>query len=388
MLDWSLGEDAEALRERLRALIKDEVPSSFRGALGNDCESNEVAEAFCRRLASEGLLTINWPALYGGGEADLWMQTVLREEMWAHHEPRGPQYMGLNWVGPVLMAYGTPEQRDLHLPLIAHGEVRWCQGFSEPGAGSDLASLSLSAKKVEDGTWRLSGQKIWTSYAGVADWCFLAARTGPKTPKHAGISIFLIPMDRDGVSVREVDSLMGKGHLNEVFFDDVVAQDDEILGAPGQGWEVIRSVLDFERVGIARYARSDRMLRDLWEHLLEEPELLAGELGIMHVRTLVHTRIARLLNYRTVARMEDETVVSGDAALARLASTGLDQEVAELAAEIVGDEALSNEPDAPLEGFVEDAWRYARASTIASGTTEIQQLLVARDAVAIGGGMR
>ena len=384
-MEYALGEAAEALRERLRSLIAEEVSPDFRGALGNDPVTNEMSDRFCRRLGQAGLLTINWPREYGGSDADVWSQAVLREEMWAHYEPRGPQYMGLNWVGPAIMRYGTPEQQEVHLSSIAAGEAHWCQGFSEPGAGSDLASLSFSARRDDGGGWRLNGQKIWTSYAEVAEHCFLTTRTSREGPKQAGITIFLVPMDRDGIQVRQIDSIMGKGHLHELFFDDVVAHDGERLGDVGQGWEIIRAVLDFERVGIARYARSDRLLSELWEHMADDEELSGGELALRHARSLVHTRIARLLSYRTVGRLDDGTISSGDPAVARLASTLLDQELAELAAEMLGDDALSSDPSAPLGGFVEDAWRYARASGIASGTTEVQRLLVARDLASSAG---
>jgi len=384
-MEYNLGQHAAELRERLRALIAREIPDDFRGALGNDPVTNEISDRFCRKLGEEGLLTINWPRHYGGSDADVWSQAVLREEMWAHYEPRGPQYMGLNWVGPAIMRFGSPEQQEEFLTSIAAGEAHWCQGFSEPGAGSDLASLTLAAKRADDGTWRLNGQKIWTSYAEVADTCFLATRTSNEGRKQAGITIFLVPMDRAGIEVRQIDSIMGSGHLHELFFEDVVAYDEDVLGAPGQGWEIIRAVLDFERVGIARYARSDRLLSELWDHMADQPELIDGELGLRHVRGLVRTRVARLLSYRTVGRLDDGTITSGDPAVARLASTELDKELAELAAEVLGEDALSNDPDAPLGGFVEDAWRYARASGIASGTTEVQRLLISRDLTGAAG---
>ena len=192
----------------------------------------------------------------------MWEQTVVREEMWAHHEPRGAQYMGLNWVGPAIMSYGTDEQKAQHLPAIAAGQVIWCQGFSEPDAGSDLASLTTKATPV-DGGFQITGQKIWTSYAGMAQWCVLAARVGGGEKKHEGITLFLVPMDTPGITVRPIRSSLGPHHLNEVFFDDVNASDSTVLGGVGNGWQVIRHALTFERVGIARYARCDRLLSAL-----------------------------------------------------------------------------------------------------------------------------
>jgi alkylation response protein AidB-like acyl-CoA dehydrogenase len=369
--------DVLALRARLRRMMAEHLPESFRGAFVSGTAGQHSANEFCRRLAEEHLLTIDWPEEYGGADADVWQQAAFREEMWAHHEPRGAQYMGLNWVGPSIMRFGTAEQRDLHLPSIAGGTSTWCQGFSEPEAGSDLASLRLKGVRDADGTWRLSGQKIWTSYAGLADWCFLTARTDTSGPKQHGITVFLIPMSRAGVAVREIDSILGPHHLNEVFFDEVEARDEDILGERDQGWEVIRFVLEHERVGIARYARSDRILSLLADNLPAEDAPGAQAVRMRHARLLVKARVARLMNYRSVSSTLADATPGGVSA-ARIVTTLLDQEVADLALEILGEDGLLATEEVPLGGWVEDAWRYARASTIASGTTEIQRMLVAR----------
>jgi alkylation response protein AidB-like acyl-CoA dehydrogenase len=197
-MNYEFGADADALRAELRALIAAEIPEDFLGAFTDDPADLEIAQRFCARLASEHLLTLAWPEEYGGRGGSVWEQTVVREEMWAHHEPRGAQYMGLNWVGPAIMAYGTDEQKGQHLPAIAAGKVIWCQGFSEPDAGSDLASLTTKATPVEGG-FEITGQKIWTSYAGMAQWCVLAARVGSGEKKHEGITLFLVPMDTPGI---------------------------------------------------------------------------------------------------------------------------------------------------------------------------------------------
>ena len=174
-----MGQKAADLRRELRELVKDNVPEHFLGAFTDDPADLETAQRFCRTLAERNLLCLAWPEEFGGGGASVWEQTVVREEMWAHHEPRGAQYMGVNWVGPIIMRHGTEEQQRKHLPPIARGEVIWCQGFSEPEAGSDLASLRTAARRDGDG-WLVSGQKIWTSYATMAQWCFLLARTSKR----------------------------------------------------------------------------------------------------------------------------------------------------------------------------------------------------------------
>jgi alkylation response protein AidB-like acyl-CoA dehydrogenase len=362
------------LRRRLRQMIEEDLPEGFRGAFVEGTAGQEAANDFCRRLAEENLLTMSWPREFGGNDASIWEQAALREEMWAHHEPRGAQYMGLNWVGPSVMRFGTPAQREEHLPAIAAARSTWCQGFSEPEAGTDLASLRLRAER-EDGGWRLSGQKIWTSYASLAQWCFLTARTDGSGSKHHGITIFLIPMDRAGVGVRPIDSMLGPHHLNEVFFDEVRAEDAEILGELHKGWDVIRFVLAHERIGIARYARSERILSLLSDYLPGDGRPESQALRSAHARLLVKARTARLMNYRSI---DSANEIPGGVSGARLETTLLDQEVAALALEVLGEEGLYDDAMAPLEAWVEEAWRYARSATIASGTSEVQRLLVSR----------
>jgi len=372
-LDYDFGDRAAELRGRLRQLIADEIPPGYLGAFTDDPADLEVAQRFCHRLADEGLLTVAWPKEYGGAGGSVWEQTVVREEMWAHHEPRGAQYMGLNWVGPAIMAFGTDEQKQRFLPPIAAGDVIWCQGFSEPDAGSDLASLTTRAEPDGDG-WRITGQKIWTSYAEMAQWCVLAARVGTATAKkHEGITMFLVPMDREGISVRPIRSMLGRHHLNECFFDDVWAGPDEVLGGVGNGWSVIRRALAHERVGIARYARCDRLLSAFAE---EEgvPELLRARWA----RALVDVRVARLLAYRAVREQEAGEPRDATASIARLAVTQCDQQVAEVLFQAQEDRSLEAGADAPVAGAVEDHWRYAQAATVASGTIEIQRMIVSR----------
>jgi alkylation response protein AidB-like acyl-CoA dehydrogenase len=377
------GEAVRELRLKLRRMIEEDLPAGFHGAFVSGHAGQDVADEFCRRLAEENLLTMSLPHEFGGTDASIWEQTALREEMWAHHEPRGAQYMGLNWVGPAIMRFGTPEQVDGHLTAITSGDAVWCQGFSEPDAGSDLASLRLRAEHTGDGEWRLSGQKIWTSYASLAQWCFLTARTDTSGSKHHGITVFLVPMDRPGVTVREIDSMLGPHHLNEVFFEDVVATEAEILGELDHGWDVIRYVLAHERIGIARYARSERILSLLAGYLPAADRPEADALRAAHSRLLVKARTARLMNYRAIASTTTSEVPGGVSG-ARLTTTLLDQEVAELALEILGEEGLYDDDLAPLEAWVESAWRYARSATIASGTSEVQRLLIARSMIAEG----
>jgi alkylation response protein AidB-like acyl-CoA dehydrogenase len=382
-MDFDLGEQAAVLRHRLRELISTHIADDYLGAFTSDPADLDEAQAFCKTLADEGLLTLSWPVEYGGGGGSLWDQTVVREEMWAHHEPRGAQYMGLNWVGPALMAYGTDEQKAQHLSAIAAGDVIWCQGFSEPEAGSDLASLKTRATEEGDG-YRINGQKIWTSYAGMAQWCILAARVGPGE-RHEGITMFMVPMGTPGITVRPIRSMLGHHHLNEVFFDDVWAGPDAILGGIGEGWAVIRKALAHERVGIARYARCERLLSALGRELAPHWDDLPASLHAQWARALVQVRVARLLAYRTVHAQATGAFPDVLASTARIAVTQCDQAVAEVLFQAAEESALEAGPTAPLHGALEDHWRYAQAATVASGTIEVQRMIVSKALLADGG---
>jgi alkylation response protein AidB-like acyl-CoA dehydrogenase len=399
-VDFGMGEGAVALRGELRQLVRDHVPADFLGAFTEDPADLVVAQRFCRLLAERGLLCLAWPEEFGGRGASAWEQTVVREEMWAHHEPRGAQYMGVNWVGPAIMRHGTVAQQRLHLPPIARGEVIWCQGFSEPDAGSDLASLRMAARLEDAGdSWRISGQKIWTSYATMAQWCFLLARTSKGEKKQHGLTIFLVPMSDPAIEVRPIHCMLGPHHLNEVFFDNLRVTQADALGIVDQGWKVVQEVLAFERVGIARYARCERLLQAAPGALGDQWDVVPAELRGRWARMLMHCRRARLLAYQVVALQAKGTVAPGDAAAYRIAVTRLDQDSAEVLMEIAayappadGAYAASADVSEDADDTSEDArrfrlavadhWRYSQAATVASGSIEMQRILLARSLLA------
>ncbi len=380
-MDFELGPEAAALRAELRALIGEHVPADYLGAFTDDPADLETAQQFCRLLADRGLLCAAWPEEFGGRDMSPWEQTVVREEMWAHHEPRGAQYMGVNWVGPALMRHGTDAQRQAHLPPIARGEVIWCQGFSEPNAGSDLASLQTSATRDGEG-WRVNGQKIWTSYATMAQWCFLLARTTKGEKKQQGITIFLVPMADPAIEVRPIKSMLGPHHLNEVFFDNLWVTDADVLGPVDDGWRVVNEVLAYERVGIARYARCERLLMKAPAVLGKGFDALPAELRARWSRMLVHARRARLLAYRVIALQASGRVTPSDAASYRICVTKLDQDSAEVLMDIVGLSELVGDEERRFLHAVEDHWKYAQAATVASGSIEMQRILLSRSMLA------
>jgi alkylation response protein AidB-like acyl-CoA dehydrogenase len=380
-MDYDMGDAVAALRRELRRLVREHVPPDYLGAFTDDPADLHVAQTFCRLLADRGLLCMAWPEEFGGRGASPWEQTAVREEMWAHHEPRGAQYMGVNWVGPAIMRHGTDEQRRTHLPPIARGEAIWCQGFSEPNAGSDLASLQTAARRDGNGWW-VSGQKIWTSYATMAQWCFLLARTSRGDKKQHGITVFLVPMADPAIEVRPIACMLGPHHLNEVFVDHLWVTEADVLGTIDEGWKVVQEVLAFERVGIARYARCERLLRSAPAVLGDQWDDLPPELLRRWVRMLTHCRRARLLAYRVVDLQNSGRVTPADAASYRIAVTRLDQDSAEVLMEIVALASSTGDDARRFKRAVEDHHRYAVSATVASGSIEMQRVLLARSLLA------
>lgn len=379
-MDFAFAPEDEHFRTELRAFLAEELPGWWRGMFVDDPRAMPFTRAFCRKLAARGWLTMAWPREHGGGDASLWRQAVLREEMWAHDEPRGPQYMNLNYIGPCIMRFGTDAQKRRFLPPMAAGEVVWTQAFSEPGAGSDLAAVATRAERT-DGGYVVTGQKTWNSYADApADWCFLLARTARSARRHDGLSVLLVEMRTPGITVRPVGTMAGPHEFNEIFFDGARVADECRLGAEGQGWEIATAGLAFERVGIARYARAGRVIELLVEHVrrigcADDPEVRT-KLAELRIRY----EAARLLNYRAISLQAAERVPVVEAAIARVHNTQLEQRVGHVGLELLGFGGLltPDEATAPLGGLVNRQWVRNVPTTIAAGTLEIQKNLIAR----------
>lgn len=379
-MDFSFSPEDDAFRAELRAFLAEELPAWWRGMFVDDPRVFPETRRLCEQLAARGWLTMAWPREWGGQEASAWRQAILREEMWAHDEPRGPQYMNLNYIGPCIMRFGTAEQKRRFLPPMAAGRVLWTQGFSEPGAGSDLASLTTRAEDRGD-HFVVNGQKTWNSYADApAEWCFLLARTDPAAPKHEGLSVLLVDMRTPGVTVRPVDSMAGPHELNEIFFDDVVVPRDCVLGAQNRGWDVVTAGLTFERIGVARYARAGHILERLVAHATATG--LNGDLRVRQQLAELRVRYeaARLLSYRAISLQARGQVPTVEASIARLHNTQLEQLVGHVGLELLGlsGQLTHDAPQAPLDGRVWRQWVRNIPTTIAAGTLEVQKNIIAR----------
>ncbi len=372
-LDWS--EQEVAFRHALRASIAANIDDGWDLERRDMAEPHDVecVKAFCAALGDDGFLTPHWPTEFGGRQAGAWEQLIISEETWRMGEPRGGQYMNTNWIGPALMAYGTPDQQARFLPAITTGAVNWAQGFSEPGAGSDLAALQCRA--VRDGdAYIVNGQKIWTSYAHVADWCFLLVRTDPESPKREGITILLVAMDTPGVEVREIPNPFGRHLIHEIYFTDVVVPVANRLGDENQGWGIVRNVLANERVGIARHAHSELVLDATTADAARlgidiDDGGVAETLGVAYA----WCEAARALNYVAVdERINDPHGSRPLAAVSRAITGPMEREVAWACQEVLGDQALQGGTEADRQLVT------GTTAMIAAGAYEVQLDLIAR----------
>ncbi|HWO94681.1 MAG TPA: acyl-CoA dehydrogenase family protein, partial [Dehalococcoidia bacterium] len=276
--------EQESFRKEIRAFLREAGEAASIEAQGGRWERYR---AFQKRMAERGWLTLAWPKEYGGQAADYMTQLVFNEEMSYHGAPNPG--IGVDRVGPTMMIYGTEEQKAFHLPRIAAGEVIWCQGFTEPQAGSDLASLQTRA--VLDGdSFVINGQKMFTSLAHAADYCALLARTDPEAPKHRGISYFLLDMRTPGITVRPLLDAMGNHTFNEVFLEDVRVPRSSVLGEVNRGWYLASTTLDFERSGIHRVMGSFRQ----FEMLVDFCRAEHGDASALIQRPSVRHRLADL----------------------------------------------------------------------------------------------
>jgi alkylation response protein AidB-like acyl-CoA dehydrogenase len=369
-MDFAWDEQQAAFRSTVREFLAANLPTGWeRIAHGPGSEAQtQFSKEFCAKLAKVGLLVPHWPARWGGRDADPWISFILAEEMWAVGEPRGGQYMNVNWIGPTLMKFGSKGQQDRYIPPMAQGDTLWCQGFSEPEAGSDLASLRTRAEK-HGASYKLNGQKIWTSYAGAADTCFLLARTAPGKN---GISIFLVPMDTPGITVRNIPSIIGEGDIHEVFFDDVEVPETAILGGEGEAWNIVRTALSLERVGIPRFALAWRML-DRVVASLKSADRFSSTACVDAARARAACEVARLYSYQIVDQRRHGTPAGPEASAARVATVSCER--------LVADFVVEHQPDALAGGDPMLLAHHQRAivAGIASGAAEIQLNLVASE---------
>jgi alkylation response protein AidB-like acyl-CoA dehydrogenase len=366
-LSWTTEEAAFAadVREWLAANL--ELPPDFAGF------DEEVAwgRRWQAKLAAGRWVGLSWPTEYGGRGGSPVQVAIFNAEYARARAPQLINRVGLNLAGPTLLAHGTSGQKDRWLPKILTAEDIWCQLFSEPDAGSDLASLATRAAPVEGG-WSLSGQKVWTSYAKQARWGICLARTDADAPKHRGISYFVVDMTGPGIEVRPLVQVTGDAEFNEVFLEDVFVPADHLVGELHQGWAVANTTLAHERGTSFPFKEQmvhEVYLNELWTEAAERGLLDDPQVADQLTQAWVELSVLRLHNWRTLSRLAHGIEPGPESSWVKLAWTDMTQHLSEAALDVVG-------PASPLWGRWQRQWLWSKAASIAGGTSEIQRTIV------------
>ncbi len=382
-MEFAFSPEQEQFRGRVQSFIKENWVAPPLTAHSGDDVTNEFSRSYEKRLAKNGWLTMAWPKEYGGLAANHMEQLIFREESGYAGAPGGGG-QGISMVGPCLMVHGTEAQKKEHLPRIANGEVNWGQGFSEPGSGSDLASLQTRA--IRDGDdFVINGQKIWTSDAHHSDWFHVLTRTAPDAPKHRGISYFLVDAKTPGITVRPLINMLGAHEFNEVFFEDVRVPAQNMMGEENRGWYVATTLLDFERSGVNWSASGRRQVEELTAYAkstrgadgrLIDHEPLRN--GLADLRIAVD--ISRLLSYQVVWMQSKGKIPNYEASMSKMFGSELSQRIANFGIRMIGLGAQridQLDEGAPLGGSVGRSYMRTVPSTIAAGTSEVQRNIIA-----------
>jgi alkylation response protein AidB-like acyl-CoA dehydrogenase len=368
-MDLTPTPQEQAFRDELRAWIEANHPG--REPEG-DLAGFEFRRAWQRRLHEDDWAGVSWPKEYGGRGATLVEQAIYNEELGRAQAPSTANVLGLAMGGPTVIAHGTEEQKRRYLEPILSAEEIWCQGFSEPEAGSDLASLKTRAVR-DGGEWVVTGQKVWTTLAHHAKWCMLVARTDPDAPRHKGLTYFLMDMDQDAVQVRPLRQITGEAEFNELFIEEARIPDANIIGGEGNGWAVAITTLMHERATLA-FGLQIRVKITLRELLDEARESGAAEDPVIRDRLAqlyIESEVLRLNALRGLSAIMRTGVPGPEGSLGKWQWADVNQALTELAVELRGGRAVLDD----------DRWTYrflrARANSIEGGTTEILKNIVA-----------
>ena len=385
--------DIDDFRTETRSWLEENCPAGARGpgpistGATTITIDHEDTELWLDRMIEKGWTAPVWPKEYGGGALDTDQYMTLIQEM-RRIDARAPLGgMGVSLIGPTLLEYGTDEQKARHIPRIVRGEVAWCQGYSEPGAGSDLASLRTRAEDKGD-HFVVNGQKIWTSGAQYADWIFALVRTDPDVPKHVGISFVLMDMHQDGITVRPIRLISGESPFCETFFDNAIARKDDLVGELNKGWTVGKRLLQHERGSMASLVGGGAV-KDTGPVLEDEAKVFSGEANgriadvALRDRILSHnmnSHVFHLTQRRTVEEASDGSTPGPATSIFKMYGTELQQERSSLFVEIRGTQGLGWTGDEFTGRSLMDTrgWLSNRAASIYSGSNEIQRNIIAK----------
>jgi len=383
-MDFQFSEEQERFRQEVQDFLDKEIPPDWMVVEFNPEQELETDEDWVfglsvrRKMAKKGWLSLWWPREYGGQERSRIDFTILREEIFCRGAVGFDGLAGI-MLAPVLLAYGTEEQKRKHLPPIARGEVQWCQGFSEPNAGSDLASVTMRARE-DEGYFVVDGQKCWTSMGHRADWGFFLVRTDPNVAKHRGMGFFMVDMKTPGITINPVYSVIGIRHWNEVFFEGVRVPEGNLVGGKNQGWYVATSVLNSERVGIEQYAISRRALDRLLQYVRQNESLAKNPVIRQKLATLAtEVEVCRLFCYHTAWMQDKGLDPVYEASMGKSFADDVMVHIADAGLEILGlyGQLGRGSKWAPLDGTIAATYLTYPPWTIGSGSQEIQKNIIA-----------
>ena len=387
-MDLTYTAEQEAFRLRVRRWLEDNLPAGWGTDAFPRFASHAAEVEFMRhwqaKLYHAGWCGLSWPQEYGGAGASWVEQAIYNEEMARAQAPELINKVGVNNVGPTLMNYGTEAQKRRYLSKILSAEDIWCQLFSEPGAGSDLAGLRTRAEKDGDG-FRLTGQKVWTSYAEFSRWAICLARTDPTVPKHKGLTYFIVDMQAPGITIRPLQQLTGESEFNEVFLDAVYTPRDAIIGTENEGWSVAMNTLAHER-GTAYLFKEQVKQRIALDRLIQILRQRRAAGDAVHpawrhevATAFIRVEIMRFLNLDTMTRLSRGQEPGGDSSVKKEFFTRLTQHLHETALSIQGPAAqlVAGDPHAVDQGRFQQTFLYSRSKSISGGTSEVQLNIIA-----------
>ena len=382
-MELRFGEQEEALRAEVRAFLTEQLkdaPQAGGESAGSDADF-EFAKNFNSELAKRGWIAPAWPKEYGGLSATIAQQMVFNEEFGYHGAPdTGTRGFGVGMIGPTLIVHGSDAQKAHYLPKVTSGEHIWCQGYSEPGAGSDLASLQTRAARDGD-EFVLNGQKIWTSGGHRANQMFCLVRTDPNAPKHRGISFLLIDdiKNTPGLTIRPLINMANRHSFNEVFFEDVRVPATNIIGEENRGWYVAMTLLDFERSGVGATAGQRHTLEQLTETLRSGPDHTRLSQRMKLAELVVANNVGRFLGLRVASMQSRGLVPNYEASVIKIFQSELGQKIYNFGVGMLGlsGQLVPEEPTAPLGGDLPENYLTSVPSTIYSGSNEIQRNVIA-----------
>jgi alkylation response protein AidB-like acyl-CoA dehydrogenase len=388
-MDFELSPEERAFEAEVEAFLREhaspEVMDAHPEQLSQTVDT-PPKRAFMAKLAERGWLGMSWPKDYGGAERPGIYDYILTEALSRHGAPQPGKGVGI--VGKTIIRHGSERMKREFLPRIIRGEIEFAIGYSEPGAGSDAANMQLKATKVQGG-WRLDGQKIWTTSAHFADYYWLGARTDPAAPKHKGITLFLIPMDSAGLTIRPTWTI-GDERTNEVFFDGVLAPDESVVGRLNEGWTYICEALDLERFAMMPIGPLEKKLEALVDELRRaerdgSPLRLDAEVRSRTAQAATALEVARMLQRRVISEAVKGGVPTVASSMYKLFMNETGKRLAAAALDLLGPAAQlkPGQAGAPLDGRFERSYRYTVVDTIGGGTSEVQKNIIARRALGL-----